>query len=186
MARILDVVARKCISAGVELAPHLPLMHLETESSDVCLRTLREVARDPEFDEGEAAELLRTDGDWREQLVVAMLLLFRPLTDVLSNGLADRLRLPSIRSPQFTCIASAVGALKADEVTRHLSEMLAPSDANGRGLASRALGAVDVCSGEYGTRAVSIAGLDLPAYQAGATAFIEWRARLNAALQRIS
>ena len=187
MSRILETIGRECRSRGVELAPHLPLKHLANESSDVCLRALRDVARAPTFDDVEAAELLRMNGDWREQFVVAMALLFRPATDALKSALLDRLRVPSICSPQFTCIASATGALTIADVTRQLEERLARDvDPNDRGLVSRALGALDACVKSEQLREASTASIDRSAYEAGARTLLEWRARLEAALDRIS
>lgn len=182
---ILNQFAQQSQALGVRIPPHLELMHLKTQGGEISLRAARITAASPGFDDAQVSELLQSVIDYREHLLLAVLLMFRPLNETIREALLKRLMTPSGVSPQIICIAELRGILSSPEqlYTMLYSQSTSNVDENLRLQCYQALGALDACLGKRYDQQIDSLGREQ--YALGARTFLGWCPRLRAALGRL-
>lgn len=184
---ILEQFAQECQREGCRIPPHLELMHLKTADSERCLRAARNVATSVQFDESQASTVLQASESYREHLLAAMLLLFRPATKEARQIFLERLLDPGLSSPQIVCVGNMKGYFASEEDWRvRLEErLMGAHDKNDRGQLSRALGALDACLTGGVSKLPPADAWERSCYELGAETYLAWCSRLRAALERL-
>lgn len=172
---------------GMRGWPHILLMNMATAESEECLRALRELAETSSFD-AEVSDVLGTSSvmDYREHIVAACFVLFRPRLAVLDDALRARLFEPPFCSPQLTCIAAVRGILaQFPELGEQLATKLhTEMDDNARARLQKALGALDA-SQEGLSRFQYLAAQQDSVYPTGVKVYEGWCPSLRSALNKL-